>query len=346
MKIRLLRPLASLLASGGLLVSSLAVAPAARAADPVGFLDAVSVTPDGYVAVSGWAQDPDTPDAAVEIHVYSTTSYGSRRLLGTTTAGLHREDVGPHGFAASFQPPGDLSPSETVCAYAIDPTGSNPLLPPCHEVRIPHPDAMAFLEELKVQRTTLRVAGRAYDANSQGRPIKVRISIDGARVATVLANRPAPKSFWSQAPHWFRTRVKHPVGTFELCLRPVNVGAGTSTGDCLMMPAARMTGPAKKSTRAKRVKLSWRGIQTEQLGPGLPYSVRHRSRPAARTGKGGWTSWTVPGARRALTTMSVRSQPLRKGRTYCFSVRPNLRAAGGDGSVSLAWSPPRCVTRR
>jgi GH25 family lysozyme M1 (1,4-beta-N-acetylmuramidase) len=93
---------------------------------PMGWLDAA-----GCDAIRGWAQDPDAPDASIDVHVYFGGPAGSGAPGVPTTANVHREDlcaaIGSceHGF--SFEPPLSLFDSKPhpLYAYGIDHGGSN-----------------------------------------------------------------------------------------------------------------------------------------------------------------------------------------------------------------------------
>ncbi|AEE46625.1 hypothetical protein [Cellulomonas fimi] len=93
---------------------------------PTGFLDSVTVNPDGTVTASGWALDPDTTDP-IPVHMYVDTA--SSAFLADTV----RTDVGAafgkgdkHGFTTTMPAaPG----SRNVCVWAINTTaGSNTML--------------------------------------------------------------------------------------------------------------------------------------------------------------------------------------------------------------------------
>ncbi|PCC74496.1 MYXO-CTERM domain-containing protein [Nannocystis exedens] len=67
---------------------------------PGGGVCDISIPPQGYLDtvdcdnVYGWAQDPDAPDAAIDVHVYFNAPAGDPNGIGVpTTANLHREDL-------------------------------------------------------------------------------------------------------------------------------------------------------------------------------------------------------------------------------------------------------------
>jgi GH25 family lysozyme M1 (1,4-beta-N-acetylmuramidase) len=132
---------------------------------PIGNFDWASPV-FGGVDVAGWAIDPDT-QASTQVHVYvDGTGYALQ-------AGAARPDVaavfppyGPqHGFAARV--PATPGP-HTVCAYGIDTVapGSNVLLG-CRSVRVPSGSPLASLDLASSSNGTIRVAGWAFDPDTQ-----------------------------------------------------------------------------------------------------------------------------------------------------------------------------------
>ena len=98
---------------------------------PRGWLDAATCE-----EVRGWAQDPDEPERAIDVHLYYGGPAGDPAAIGrSVSAGLHRDDlcaaIGScaHGFSA--RPPRSLldGVARPVFAYGIDTAGgSNPVL--------------------------------------------------------------------------------------------------------------------------------------------------------------------------------------------------------------------------
>ncbi len=89
---------------------------------PRGVLDAVTCT-----AFEGWAQDPDTPDRALEVHIYIDGA-----IAGGTHTDISRPDVnaafnigGTHGFTFLLPAKYMDGKSHTVNVYAIDSTIDN-----------------------------------------------------------------------------------------------------------------------------------------------------------------------------------------------------------------------------
>lgn len=100
---------------------------AAHAADPFGYLDGASC--DGMF---GWAQDPDAPDAPIDVHLYFGGPAGTPGAPAVATrAGVHRDDlctaIGSceHGYA--LRSPYSLHDGlpHPIHAYGIDTAGGN-----------------------------------------------------------------------------------------------------------------------------------------------------------------------------------------------------------------------------
>jgi hypothetical protein len=111
-------------------LATLALAGAAGAVEPVGYLDAA-----GCDVIAGWTQDPDEPAKAIDVHLYLGGPAGSGAPAVAVTANVYREDlcsaIGSceHGFVR--MPPLSLfdGAARDVYAYAIDSMGGpNPLL--------------------------------------------------------------------------------------------------------------------------------------------------------------------------------------------------------------------------
>ncbi|MDE5855068.1 MAG: GBS Bsp-like repeat-containing protein, partial [Ruminococcus sp.] len=112
--------------------------------DPKGYLDSAE---GGYgtVTVTGWAIDRDTPNEAVEIHIYmdGPSGQGGTCVATGIIANQPRSDVnnaigvpGDHGFSATFNV--DVAGTHTFYAYGINRGGGseNPQLNDCHQTYI------------------------------------------------------------------------------------------------------------------------------------------------------------------------------------------------------------------
>ena len=103
----------------------------AWAATPIGFLDGVSC--DG---LSGWAQDPDEPDKAIDVHLYFGGPAGTPGVpVAPINANVYRDDlctaIGScaHGFVSLTPLSLEDGQPRDVYAYGIDSMGGpNPAL--------------------------------------------------------------------------------------------------------------------------------------------------------------------------------------------------------------------------
>jgi hypothetical protein len=84
----------------------------ASAYDPVGALTSVTAA-GGGATVTGWASDPDAPDAPVTVHVYVDGAGAAILSAGRTAAGV----TGPHAYEAQLALPAG---THQVCTYAIN----------------------------------------------------------------------------------------------------------------------------------------------------------------------------------------------------------------------------------
>lgn len=105
---------------------------------PGGGICDISIPPQGYLdkvdceEVWGWAQDPDEPDAAIDVHVYFNAPAGDPAGIGVSvTADEHREDlctgIGScaHGYTVAIPPSLRDNQMHAVHVYGIDIEGQD-----------------------------------------------------------------------------------------------------------------------------------------------------------------------------------------------------------------------------
>ncbi|MCY1058670.1 M15 family metallopeptidase [Nannocystis sp. SCPEA4] len=105
---------------------------------PGGGICDISLPPQGYLdtvdcdKVWGWAQDPDAPDAAIDVHVYFNGPAGDPNAVGKAiTANQHRDDlcmaIGSCAHGYSLGIPNSLrdNANHPVHVYGIDIEGQN-----------------------------------------------------------------------------------------------------------------------------------------------------------------------------------------------------------------------------
>ncbi len=199
--------------------------------DAIGSFDEARSTSAG-VKLRGWSLDPDTT-GAVQVHIYD-----NGRFVGAHRAGEARPDIasvftgfGPdHGFDVTLAEA--TNGDHQICVYAISiGPGRNPNLG-CRTVRVagsPHGN----LDEVTASESSVLVRGWTVDDDAPTAPLQVRISVDGAAVATVTANRNRPdvaRSFPGSGPdHGFEVSVPTgslTAGAHQLCVTAVGIGAG------------------------------------------------------------------------------------------------------------------------
>lgn len=210
------------------------------AVDPLGALDVVDVPRDGSgVHVRGWAFDPNSARASLDVHVY--LGGPAPRMVGSGLADQPRPDVeaafpsigNDHGY--DFTVPHTTGGGQDICTYALNwegTPGTNPLLG-CKRVRVPNP--IGNLDLAAAADGGLRVAGWTLDADGPWVSNGARIAVDGqtfelgpanlvrADVDTSLRGVGAWHGFDAVVP--FRL-----TGNHEVCLIGLNV-PGTAGRD-------------------------------------------------------------------------------------------------------------------
>ncbi|HEY0137848.1 MAG TPA: M15 family metallopeptidase [Nannocystis sp.] len=156
---------------------------------PKGGICDISAPPKGYLdaadcdKVNGWAQDPDAPDAAIQVHVYFNGPAGDAAAIGVpVTANEHREDLCQalgscaHGFTLGIPLSLRDNAPHPVHAYGIDTEGGDntqlvqspgsftcapPALPPGVRRHVSNPEILAawsfdtFWQMVKLDDATL-----------------------------------------------------------------------------------------------------------------------------------------------------------------------------------------------
>jgi hypothetical protein len=142
-------------------------------------------------------------------------------------------------------------------ALALPPVGTEPPPPVCPRgyvlvddvcVKLPPPPpsnspvVSLGVPRQTVDRTAIRVSGRAIDADQPSAALIVRIKVDGALVKTVTANQPdppvaTPNAFAAVPPptlpgHTYDVVVPAPAAAQTVCVTAVNVGSGSDTTVC------------------------------------------------------------------------------------------------------------------
>jgi hypothetical protein len=207
---------------------------AAEARNPVGNVEVISAE-GRVVRVSGWAMDPDTPTASLEIHVYMNDG-----LAGVLTADGRRDDVGvafpgagsAHGF--SWESTADAPGNHRMCVFAInrDAGTRNPLLG-CGVAPVSASLFMPFgtLDESIVDGRTVTMRGWSVDADSMAVPLEMHLYADGVyrRAVTAGGARPDVAAVFPGAGpnHGYAGSFPLGPGAHTVCAYALNAGAGT-----------------------------------------------------------------------------------------------------------------------
>jgi len=229
-------------AVAALVLSSAGQAQAAPAQQrPVGHLDSAisQQSPTGpQLRLRGWAADPDTPSAPVEIDYYVGGPYGSRTIAtyGTAQATLNRPDVGraypalgpAHGFDIAIYAAGNGT--LPVYVYTVDTTTRTGTLlgvaTLVERAPIGHLDTVASSAPGQ-----LRLTGWAIDQDTPSVPVRIDIYLGGPyghayKGLSVPANTPRPdvaKVYPTAGPdHGFTLTTTAQPGARPVCVYAIN----------------------------------------------------------------------------------------------------------------------------
>ena len=152
-------------------------------AAPRGNLD--GATPDG-VHVAGWAQDTDSPDAALPVHVYFGGPAGDPAAVGVAaTANLYRPDlcaaIGScnHGFDVLVPLPFRDGAPRPVYAYSFDASTGAPVMLPGSpfQLQAPNVPPVGFLDGAAADGASM--VGWAQDADAPAQALEVHVYFGG-----------------------------------------------------------------------------------------------------------------------------------------------------------------------
>ena len=202
--------------------------------DPVGNLDSVWAGPDGTVAVSGWALDPDQ-GAGIEIHAYVDgrgTNLGPAANYRPDIAGAFPGYGGSHGF--SWVTSGLGAGRHEVCVFAINVgAGSNNLLG-CRTVVAPGGAPVGVLDAaVGGPDGALALWGWTLDPDTVG-PTEVHVYVDGVGINLGRANgeradiAAAFPGYASRHGYSWSTTGLAP-GRHQVCAFAIDTGGGPNT---------------------------------------------------------------------------------------------------------------------
>lgn len=264
--------------------------------NPLGAMEDVQASGRG-VALTGWAFDPNTPTAPVDVHVWVDGAYS-----GLFAADRTRTDVGAryagignaHGFSATV--PIATPGQHQVCGYAINEAAGtvNPLLG-CRTVDVAASawDPQGNLETAGASGAVLRVSGWAYDVDTPTTPSAVHVFVDGAYAKTLTAGgaRPDVAAVFpgSGDRHGYEGTVFVGAGRHSVCAFSINTGFGTANTlvGCrwVDMPAAASEptgGPDFLTVSGNGVVVTGWALDPDALGSAIDVHVYVDGRGAGR----------------------------------------------------------------
>lgn len=195
--------------------------------NPFGRVESLSAK-GSTVTISGWAIDPDIRNSPMTVRVVEGTA---TRWQGTTA--VYRSDVdtaqralGDHGFVARFAA---TDGKHTYCTYLLN-TGMGSGSPrQCYSVTADGKPRGHLDSVTSTTAGAVDIAGWAYDPDAEPGPSSVRIAVDGATVATVVADRPRPTGTYPVAgDHGFAAAPAVAPGAHTVCVTALNPGPASS----------------------------------------------------------------------------------------------------------------------
>ncbi len=196
--------------------------------EPRGTIETLRQSPVGFT-ISGWAFDPDT-SAPIRVHVYLDGKAAQSIVAGNARPDIARAypAAGPnHGYATSV---GAHEGTHKVCVYGMNVLGgqANPMMA-CRNITISYAPAGAFESATRTSAARITVVGWAADPDT-AKPIEVQVGLDGKKVATISASVSRPdiaKARGIAVQHGYRIAIAASSGEHRVCVRAVNVLAGT-----------------------------------------------------------------------------------------------------------------------
>ncbi len=193
---------------------------------PIGAINAAVAVGSNKVNVRGWALDPNVR-RPIGIHVFANGSY-----VGGGAANVDRPDVerdypafgARHGFDVTVEVPDG---TQEVCVYAINrDAGANTQIG-CQTLSITANTVTGVVESVGAAPGAVHVKGWAVDPTSSDQ-VRVRISVDGTAVATVVADDPRVDldNLFGQAAHGFEVTVPVGAGEHQICVDGLPAGGG------------------------------------------------------------------------------------------------------------------------
>ena len=190
----------------------------AATGNPIGSLDAVTMSPDGKIRIQGWSVDPDTPTKPINVVI---SDNGTN--VATVSAAIARADIAAaypayganHGYSYDLAA---VDGSHSICVTG-DNVGAGTDTPlGCRTIAVRNNPVAAF-NGLTVVGNTATAVGTAADPNTTG-AVLVQVYRDGKYANGVLTD---PSTGAYTLP------VTVAEGSHVLCWYALNQGAGANT---------------------------------------------------------------------------------------------------------------------
>ncbi len=202
---------------------------------PRGAFDLAAQSGPDTIAVRGWAADPASPRAAVQVRF---TVVGPDKVVrtATLTTGGPRADVerrnpwagGFTGYSGTL--PGGGRGDNTVCAVALNvaPPYTNPSLG-CRTVVMRYERPVGRVDSLSISGRTATLAGWAFDDMQATTSIRVHIYVNstGKAITANLARPDVNIAYRITGNHGYRTTVGIPAGPSRICVYGIGLKGNT-----------------------------------------------------------------------------------------------------------------------
>ncbi len=199
---------------------------------PVGVVDTPVTGPDGLLALSGWALDPNTV-SPIQVHVYIDgvgTNTGSATVTRSDVAGIFPQWGGAHGFA--WNTTGLSAGKHSVCVFGIDRTGDANTLLRCINVTVPGGSPTGAIDSVRASGANVIAAGWTIDPDvTAAIPVHIYVDDAGFNTGPTTVNRPDLAAVFPGygTVHGFSWTHAFTPGVHNVCIYGINSGAGANS---------------------------------------------------------------------------------------------------------------------
>ncbi|WGD38067.1 hypothetical protein [Lysinibacter sp. HNR] len=200
--------------------------------DPIGQIVSTT-TPPNRIYTYGWAFDPDSPTAPLNIHflVNNTTWYAAvaNEYLPATGA-LYPEAGNNHGYSISI--PATKGPN-TICTYAKNIGPGNDTNLGCQTVEVPDTSPIGQIVSTTTPPNRIYTYGWAFDPDSPTAPLNIHFLVNNTTWYAAVANEylPATGALYPEAGnnHGYSISIPATKGPNTICTYAKNIGPGNDT---------------------------------------------------------------------------------------------------------------------